>query len=140
MRLREFYLFNVGTPVIIHMNLPRKWQHIVEILGILLLMMPFMVILLDHSLGWVADAYRVGESSSSPTGLSHRWIIKSVIPLTMILMIIAALSRLIQEVALLLHLIREPEDMTPGRVSMLRHLFQPQLPQQNRQSDEEACK
>lgn len=110
---------------IVHMNLSRKSQHIIEILGILLLMLPFTIILLDHSIGWAYDAYLVGESSSSPTGLTHRWIIKAVIPLTMVLMMIAGVARLIQEISLLLHHGKELEDDTPGRISMLRHLFQP---------------
>ncbi len=36
-------------------------------------------------------------------GLPHRWIIKSVIPLSMLLIIIASVARLIQEVVLLLY-------------------------------------
>lgn len=124
---------------IIHMNLPRKWQHIIEILGILILMLPFMTILLDHSISWVLDSYRVGESSSSPTGLPHRWIIKSVIPLTMLLMMVAVIARLIQEVSLLLHLSREPEELIPGRISMMRHLFQPQISQTDNEH-EESCR
>ena len=110
---------------IVHMALPKRTQHIFEILGILLLLMPFLWIVFDHSVGWVAEAYRVNESSANPTGLPYRWIIKSVVPITMVLIFIAALARLIQEVMLLLHYGKEPEDDTPGRVSMMRHLFQP---------------
>ena len=112
---------------IVHMYLPRRAQHIIEILGILFLLMPFTIILLDHSSGWVIDAYLVNESSSSPTGLPYRWVVKAVIPLTMILMLVAAIARLIQELSLLLHHGKELEDNTPRRVSMLRQLFQPQV-------------
>ena len=111
---------------IVHMALPKRTQHVFEILGILFLLMPFLWIVFDHSLGWVAEAYRVNESSANPTGLPYRWIIKAVVPATMVLIFIAALARLIQEVMLLLHYGKEPEDDTPGRVSMIRHLFQPQ--------------
>ena len=111
---------------IVHMALPKRTQHIFEILGILFLLMPFLWIVFDHSVDWVAQAYRVNESSANPTGLPYRWIIKSVVPATMVLIFIAALARLIQEVMLLLHYGKEPEDDTPGRVSMMRHLFQPQ--------------
>jgi TRAP-type mannitol/chloroaromatic compound transport system permease small subunit len=34
-------------------------------------------------------------------GLSHRWIVKSVIPLTMALIFMASLAKLIQEIILL---------------------------------------
>ena len=111
---------------VVHMALPKRAQHVFEILGILLLLMPVLWILFDHSLGWVLEAYRVNESSQNPTGLPYRWLIKAVVPATMVLIFIAALARLIQEVSLLLHHGKEPEDETPGRVSMIRHLFKPQ--------------
>ena len=108
---------------IVHMSLPRGAQHLLEILGILFLLMPFLVILFDHSTSWVAEAYRVGESSANPTGLPYRWVIKSVVPLTAALMFIAALARLIQEVLLLLHLRKEPPAEISGRVTMMRKFF-----------------
>lgn len=111
---------------LVHMALPKRTQHVFEILGILLLLMPFLWIVFDHSLGWTLEAYRVNESSANPTGLPYRWLIKAVVPITMVLIFIAALARLIQEVSLLLHHGKEPDDDVPGRVSMMRHLFKPQ--------------
>ncbi len=108
---------------IVHMNLSRKSQHILEILGILFLLMPFLWVLFDHSLDWAIEAFRVNESSANPTGLPYRWVIKSVVPMTMILMFIAALARLIQEVLLLMHIGKEPEELYPGRVSAMRSFF-----------------
>jgi len=108
---------------LVHMKLPRPAQHIIEILGIMLLLMPFLWIIFHHSLEWVAESYRLDEASTSPQGLSHRWIIKSVIPLSFFLMFLAALARLIQETLLLLHHGREPESTLPGQITMLRRLF-----------------
>ncbi|MDJ0739551.1 MAG: TRAP transporter small permease subunit [Gammaproteobacteria bacterium] len=118
---------------LVHMALPKRTQHVFEILGILLLLMPFLWIVFDHSLGWTLEAYRVNESSANPTGLPYRWLIKAVVPITMVLIFIAALARLIQEVSLLLHHGKEPDDDVPGRVSMMRHLFKPQ-----RRDDDDA--
>ncbi|MES9986617.1 MAG: TRAP transporter small permease subunit [Candidatus Thiodiazotropha endolucinida] len=111
---------------VVHMALPKRVQHLFEIVGILLLLMPVLWILFDHSLGWAIEAYRVNESSQNPTGLPYRWIIKSVVPATMVLIFMAALARLIQEVSLLFHFGKEPDDQFPGRVSMMRRLFKPQ--------------
>ncbi|MCG7874964.1 MAG: TRAP transporter small permease subunit [Candidatus Thiodiazotropha taylori] len=111
---------------VVHMALPKRAQHLFEIVGILLLLMPVLWILFDHSLGWAIEAYRVNESSQNPTGLPYRWIIKSVVPATMVLIFMAALARLIQEVSLLFHFGKEPDDQFPGRVSMMRRLFKPQ--------------
>ncbi|MEW8691891.1 MAG: TRAP transporter small permease subunit [Candidatus Thiodiazotropha endolucinida] len=111
---------------VVHMALPKRVQHLFEIVGILLLLMPVLWILFDHSLGWAIEAYRVNESSQNPTGLPYRWIIKSVVPATMVLIFMAASARLIQEVSLLFHYGKEPDDQFPGRVSMMRRLFKPQ--------------
>lgn len=108
---------------IVHMNLPPKAQHILEILGILLLLFPFLWVLFDHSYDWAWESFRVNESSSSPTGLPYRWVIKSVVPLTALLMFIAATARLIQEVLYLVHFEKEPEMLHPGRVSAMRRFF-----------------
>jgi TRAP-type mannitol/chloroaromatic compound transport system permease small subunit len=107
---------------IVHMSLPKRAQHIFEILGILFLLFPVLWVLFDHSLGWVLEAYRVGEASANPTGLPYRWIIKAVVPLTALLMFMAATARLILEVQLLRHHGQEPDEL-PGRVSMLRQFF-----------------
>ncbi|MBO6482401.1 MAG: hypothetical protein HVK29_01700 [Pelagibacteraceae bacterium] len=45
-------------------------------------------------------------------GLPHRWIVKSVIPLSMLLLVIAAVARLIQEIVLLLYPYKIVEDST----------------------------
>lgn len=112
---------------IVHMALPKRAQHIFEILGILFLLFPFLWILFDHSLGWVIESFRVNESSQNPTGLPYRWLIKGVVPVTMVLIFIAALARLIQEVLLLMHYGKERDEDVPARVSMIRHLFKPRL-------------
>ncbi len=108
---------------LIHMSLSRRKQHIIEIIGIVFLMLPCLWIVFDHSLSWVADSYRVDEHSSAPTGLPHRWIIKSFLPMSFALMLIATVSRLIQETLLLLHHGKEPVVTDPVDVGMLKHLF-----------------
>ncbi len=108
---------------LVHMYLPKRAQHIIEILGILLLLMPVLIILFDHSIDWVVDSFRVDEGSTSPQGLGNRWLIKSVIPITCFLIFTAALARLIQEITFLLHHGKEPDELYSGRVSMLRSFF-----------------
>jgi len=108
---------------VVHMALPKRAQHVFEILGILLLLMPFLWILFHHSVGWAIEAFRVNESSQNPTGLPYRWIIKSVVPITAVLMFMAALARLIQETLLLIHHGKEPPELYPGNVNMMRRFF-----------------
>ena len=95
-----------------------RLRHIFEILGILLLLLPCLVILLDFSFDYTVYAFTHHESSQSTMGLPHRWIVKSVIPLTMLLMIIASIARLIEDSVLLLHYGKELRE-TGKRVSPL---------------------
>ncbi|MDP7171958.1 MAG: TRAP transporter small permease subunit, partial [SAR324 cluster bacterium] len=88
---------------ILRMHMSKRLKYIFEILGILLLLMPCVVILFHFGIDFVAYAYTLGEGSESSMGLPHRWIVKSVIPLTMLLIMIASVARLIQEVVLLLY-------------------------------------
>lgn len=77
-------------------------RHIIEILGIIILLLPFLWLIFYHSLDFVYDAYRTMESSAAPAGLPYRWIIKAVIPLSISLLIVAAVNRLYREFILLL--------------------------------------
>ena len=89
---------------IVRLHMSERLKHIFEILGILLLLLPFLIIIFDFSLDYTIYAITHHESSQSTMGLSHRWIVKSVIPLSMILIMIASVARLIQEIVLLRYL------------------------------------
>jgi TRAP-type mannitol/chloroaromatic compound transport system permease small subunit len=86
---------------ILRLHMSKKLKHIFEILGIILLLMPCTIILFDFSLDYTIYAITHHESSQSTMGLPHRWVVKSVIPLTMILIFLAASSKLIQEIILM---------------------------------------
>jgi len=114
-------------------HMSKQLQHIFEILGILLLLLPCLVILLDFGFDYAVYAFTHHESSQSTMGLPHRWIVKSVIPLTMLLMIIASIARLIEDSVLLLHYSKKPQkiekrffplDLWPA-VAMTVRLFKP---------------
>lgn len=73
-----------------------KNREVVELLGILFLLLPIAVILFIHGLDFVEDSWRVGERSESPLGLPWRWLIKSVVPISMLFVILASVSRMIR--------------------------------------------
>lgn len=83
-------------------RLRARTKHLVEIIGILFLVLPFIAIVFLHSLDFVADAWRINEHSSAPSGLPWRWLIKSVIPVSFGLLGLAVVSRLIRDTTLLL--------------------------------------
>lgn len=82
---------------LLHMKLSERTQRILEILGILFLLLPFCWVVFYNSLDFLADSWRVNERSDAPIGLCCRWGIKSVIPISIGMLALAAISRLIHD-------------------------------------------
>ncbi|MCX4026903.1 TRAP transporter small permease subunit [Endozoicomonas sp. SM1973] len=78
-----------------------KTQHIIEIIGLLILVIPFVSIIFIHSLDFVADSWRINERSAAPAGLPYRWLIKSIIPIAFVLLAITVIARIYHEVYML---------------------------------------
>jgi TRAP-type mannitol/chloroaromatic compound transport system permease small subunit len=86
-----------------HRKFSPKKKEIVEVIGIISMLLPLYIILFVHGLGFVESALRVHERSASPLGLPYRWIIKSMVPLSMFMVIAAASSRLVRSIAIIFH-------------------------------------
>ncbi len=86
---------------VLSMHFSSRWKHIVEIVGICVFLLPFLYVIFYHSLDFVYEAFRSSERSNAPSGLPFRWIIKSVIPLSIGFLMLTALNRLYREVVLL---------------------------------------
>lgn len=63
-----------------------------ELAAILLFLLPFMTLLLWYGYDFAERSFIRGETSNGGVGLSHRWIIKSTIPLAALLTILGGLS------------------------------------------------
>ena len=50
----------------------------IELVGCIVLALPYVALVAYDSLDFVAASYNLGEKSDSTVGLTHRWIIKSV--------------------------------------------------------------
>ncbi len=74
---------------------PRK-KAIIDFLGMLFLMMPFLFIALDHSIDFWYESFRLNERSDSPQGLPYRWIIKGTLPICFFLMLVSCISHTIK--------------------------------------------
>ena len=76
-------------------------KSIFEIVGILFFLVPYTFMIIYYGFDFVSRSYNLNEVSSALTGLSHRWIIKSFIPLGMLLLFLAGFSILIKNIAYL---------------------------------------
>lgn len=75
-----------------------KWKNIIEILTVSIFIIPFFSFVFYHSLSFVERSYAVSEASGSPGGLPLRWLIKGVIPFACVLIILAAISKLMKTI------------------------------------------
>ena len=68
-------------------------QATIELLAILLLALPVVILMVDALIPFAWQAYTYGERSQAPSGLPHRFIFKSVLPLGLALVALALFSR-----------------------------------------------
>lgn len=69
-------------------QLSEQKKAIINIIGSLVLALPFALLLIYFSWNYTYEAYAIGEGSGDPGGLPHRWIIRSVIPVSSIFLIV----------------------------------------------------
>jgi len=86
---------------VLHERLGLKGQVWIEFLGILLLLMPFLLITVYYSVPYFLSSYGINERALAPDGLPARWVLKFFIPLSILLLSVAAVSRLLRCTALL---------------------------------------
>lgn len=86
---------------VIHERLSLRGQAWVELFGLLFLLLPFLGLAVYEMVPYAFSSWQQGETSQAPAGLPHRWVLKGVLALSFILLIVAALSRLLKVTALL---------------------------------------
>lgn len=68
----------------------RAW---IELVAIVLLALPVIALMIDALIPYAYKAYLYNERSQAPSGLPHRLIFKSVLPIGLVLVALALLSR-----------------------------------------------
>jgi TRAP-type mannitol/chloroaromatic compound transport system permease small subunit len=67
-----------------------KTKAYINIFGTLFFLIPFSLLIIYGSYEFVTDSYSYSEISEDPGGLAYRWLIKSIIPLSFIVLIISS--------------------------------------------------
>jgi TRAP-type mannitol/chloroaromatic compound transport system permease small subunit len=86
---------------VIHERLSPKGQGWVELFGLVFLLLPFLGLAVYEMFPYAYSSWQQGETSQAPAGLPYRWVLKSILALSFVLLILAALSRLLKVTALL---------------------------------------
>jgi TRAP-type mannitol/chloroaromatic compound transport system permease small subunit len=79
-----------------------KKKAIINIFGSIVFALPITILILYYSYDYTLEAYKMGEGSGDPGGLPHRWIVRSVIPVSSVFLILSIFHVVISNVQTLL--------------------------------------
>ena len=85
----------------IYDSLPDRKKAIINIIGTIFFLIPFAVFIAYGSYDFVYDAYELNEISEDPGGLTHRWIIKFMIPLSLIVLVLSAIGYIFKNIKII---------------------------------------
>jgi TRAP-type mannitol/chloroaromatic compound transport system permease small subunit len=78
-----------------------RWKAIVNIGGLFLLLLPLSLLVIEGSYWYVHEAFTSGEISGDPGGLTQRWLIKLVIPVSFGFLVVSSIGFLLHNVNVL---------------------------------------
>ncbi len=102
------YIYNTHVRVdLVREKLTMRKQAWIEFLGCSFFMIPYTCVVLYFAVIFAYDSYMIGEISASMVGLSHRWIIKTILVIGLIFTAMAGFAVWLQTVLVLFW----PKDM-----------------------------
>jgi TRAP-type mannitol/chloroaromatic compound transport system permease small subunit len=96
------YIYNAHVRVdLVRETLNFRKKAWLEFLGLVFFLLPFCSVVVYFAFIYAHDSYLVGEISASTVGLSHRWIIKSILAFGLVMAALAGLAVLAQVIVVL---------------------------------------
>jgi TRAP-type mannitol/chloroaromatic compound transport system permease small subunit len=80
---------------ILYGRFPARVQRIIQFVSMVLLVL-VAGLLLKLSIPYVMQSYNIGEKSPDPGGLTHRWILKSMLPLGFALLLVQSIAAMLR--------------------------------------------
>jgi len=77
---------------LIYDRLTDKKKAMINMVGVVIFILPIALLIGIGSIDYVIEAYQSGEQSGDPGGLTNRWLVKSLIPLSFFLLIITSIG------------------------------------------------
>jgi len=77
---------------IVYVNLSEKTKAWIDFLGVFILLIPFSVMVIFSTKGFIMNSWAIREISPDPGGLPARYLLKAMIPLGFSLLIVQGLS------------------------------------------------
>jgi TRAP-type mannitol/chloroaromatic compound transport system permease small subunit len=83
---------------VIYGKLSPKKQAFIDLLGVIILLIPFSLLIIYTSKDFILSSWEVKECSPDPGGLPGRYLLKAMIPFGFILLIIQGVSMLLKAI------------------------------------------
>jgi TRAP-type mannitol/chloroaromatic compound transport system permease small subunit len=74
---------------IFYESMSARKKAIINIFGSVVLALPITILIFYYSWDYTLEAYEMGEGSGDPGGLPHRWVVRSIIPLSSLFLVLA---------------------------------------------------
>ncbi len=87
---------------IIYDHLNTKTRSLINIFGAFILLIPLSWLIITGSLEFVREAYEFKEISGDPGGLTHRYLIKAIIPFSFVLILVSAVGFVLHNINIFL--------------------------------------
>ena len=85
---------------VIYDQLSKKKQAIINIVGSIVFLIPFSLLIAFGSIDFVIEAFNTHEISGDPGGLTHRWLIKAVVPFSFFLLVFSTVGVIVKNINL----------------------------------------
>lgn len=79
-----------------HPRVGERARLTIDLVGTVVLLVPFCVLVIVESWPFVVDAFRFKERSPDPGGLPRRWLLKAAIPLGFALILLQAFANVVR--------------------------------------------
>lgn len=80
---------------ILYGRFPTRLKRLIDLVSTMLVVI-VVAILLKLSLPYVMQSYAIGERSPDPGGLSHRWMLKAMLPLGFALLLVQSIAAMLR--------------------------------------------
>jgi TRAP-type mannitol/chloroaromatic compound transport system permease small subunit len=86
---------------VVHDRLSLRARMVLELLGLTLLFLPFVLLVIIYAIPFVELSWQTGETSTSANGLPARWLIKGCLLFSFGLLLLVGIARLLRVLATL---------------------------------------
>ncbi len=101
---------------VIYDTLHRRKKAAINIVGTVMFLIPFSFLIAFGSTDFVLEAYRTHEISGDPGGLTHRWLIKALVPFSFYLLVLSCIGFIIKNINLFLKSDAEAAEQVESQV------------------------